>query len=414
MFVFQKKMLSEKWRTYNANGPPQPVAKTKRKAIDLVHAPPVQSQAERDADAAANGAAIKMLAAQGSEDAAAFMAARALKKERVDTEAATDPVAHASSPPAVRVKVELPQVVDEEQKIMTLEAHNRRDMQHELFEHNVSQILAPNAATLHIAPPRVDPLEFCLRFPAIFPWAPAYVDGVAADASITFQEAPILSRSYISDFLREPSPQNKLERACVNLDRLPMQHEQGLERCAAHELSTRLLGEGRGFRLREMLFNHQDERDGGINEYAMMQDMCFMCHLRLTNRKCLAQRNNKKRRERKDLTSAVLAEVAMESVANRFQVIVGVEGEYCMDQIISHSGPAVMLCGPFPRWVPNNFATTVLNGSNLRGFVESDKVVFRLARMLPGQSACKTHGATACTRCSHTSAPPTGTAFSRK
>lgn len=401
-------MLSEKWKTYNASGPPQPVAKSKRKVIDLVQTLPTPSTAEQEADAIVNAAAARLLSAQGSSEAAEFMAARAVKRERPESPAAEAP----PSPPAARVKVELPAVVDEAQKIMTLEAHNRRDMQHELFQHNVSRILAPNTTALHVAPPCVDPLEFCLRYPAIFPWAPAYVDGVASNPSITFQEAPIFSRAYLRDFWREPSPLNRLEHPCVNLDRLPMQHEQRSERCAAHELSTRLLGEGKGYRLREMLFNNQDERSGGGAELA--RDMCFMCHLRLTNRKCLAQRNNKKRRDRKDLTHAVLAGEAVESIANRFQVIVGVEGEYCMDQIISHSGPTILLCGPFPRWMPKNFDPVVLPGSNLRGFVESEKVVFRLARMLQEQSVCKTHGATACTRCSHTSAPPAGAAFSRK
>jgi hypothetical protein len=297
-------------------------------------------------------------------------------------------------------------VTREQYQIISMEAHNRRDNQVELFEHNINKYHTPSSVLLLNPPPKIDPLGFALRYPNEFPWAPITVNAVANNPSIGFPRSPPFSREYIKDYLRPPSKIMTYERECINLDRDPLAHET-LDICAAFELSTKLAGPGNGFKLREFLVNNEMERilehlenkrtppPGSLSE---VRDLCFMCHLRHVYRLCLAQIDDEKQRKRKDLTTESRPNVPMYSIFNRFTVITDMEGEYRRGACISYDHVSVGLSGPFPRWNPNNF---ILNG---RSFVEVDDVVFRHARVSQELDGSKTHGATACTPTSLTTA----------
>jgi len=291
-------------------------------------------------------------------------------------------------------------------EIISMEAHNRRDNQVELFEHNISKYHTPSSEILTNPPSKVDPLGFCLRYPNEFPWAPVTVNSVASNPMIGFPKSPRFSRHYIGDYLRPPNKSVIYERECINLDRAPLVHET-LDICAAFELSLRLSGVG--FKLREFLLNNEMERImehlankrvppvGSLSE---IHDLCYMCHLRHVYRLCLKQINEEKQRKRKDLTQIHSArpDTPMYSIFNRFEVITDMEGEYRRQACISYDHVSVGLSGPFPRWNPNNFT---LNG---RSFVEVEDVVFRQARQSQELDGSKTHGATACTPTSLTTA----------
>ena len=297
-------------------------------------------------------------------------------------------------------------VTREEYSIISMEAHNRRDNQVELFEHNINKYHTPSSVILTNPPPKIDPLGFALQYPNEFAWAPVTVNALASNPSVGFPRSPNFARDYIKDYLRPPSKIMKYERECINLDRDPLAHET-LDICAAFELSTKLAGPGNGFKLREFLLNNEMERilehlenkrtppAGSLPE---IQDLCFMCHLRHTYRLCLAQIDEEKQRNRSDLTTEARPAVPMYSIFNRFTVITDREGEYRRGACISYDHVSVGLSGPFPRWNPNNF---ILDG---RKFVEVDDVVFRHARVSQELDGSKTHGATACTPTSLTTA----------
>lgn len=269
-------------------------------------------------------------------------------------------------------------------EIISMEAYNRRDNQLELFEANISHYHTPTSEMLSNPPPQIDPLGFALRNPTIFPWAPLLVNAVASNPLVGFPKSPTFSRVYIDDFLRRPSKTMRFERECINLNRAPAAHET-LDICAAFELSTQLLGEGNGFKMREFLLNNEMIRimehlenkrvppPGSLSE---IPDLCFFCHLRHTYRLCLRQTNLDRQRRRKDLTVDAKPDTPMYSIFNRFKVIVDMEGEYTRDACISFDHVSIGLSGPFPRWNPNNYI--IVDGR----FVELDKVVFHQARSL--------------------------------
>lgn len=388
--------LEEAWMSFNK----QPIAEKKKvvkkkREIKLELADTIVLD---DADTAVNNATNQL---QPNPKA------KLKKKAKVEVRAQEQTQVVALAPTGPMEPIALLKTAPAEMTILTMEAHNRRDNQADLFENNITKYHTPTSEMLREPPPKTDPLQFAMQRPQQFPWAPALVHGIANNPFVGFPQAVTLVRAYIGTFLREPSPTMRYERPCINLDRLPLQHETLLQ-CAAHELSTKILGEGKGYKLRELLLKHEmtkirDALDKRLiptpDMLSEIPDMCFMCHLRHTYRLCLRQRNDEIRRKRTDLTNVDDAqpEATLHSIFNRFQVIIDVEGEYDRHACISYDDVTVGLSGPFPRWAPNNYEPCIVPGTKLRGFVELDKVVFHLARESQELEGCKTHGETACT-----------------
>jgi hypothetical protein len=267
--------------------------------------------------------------------------------------------------------------------VHTLEEHKRRDEQPELFA--MTTVQRPSRATDQViieTPPEVQVLAYCNQFRNEMEWF-ARMQVIVAENDLKFQKTPVFRRAVLITFLREPDPSNKWERPCFNLDRDPQPHECHI-RCIAHRLW--------GFRLREMLFNDQQQRINaslrngedpaahlfGVNE------MCYLCHIYMTNKVCLDQKNNKEQRERKDLTAP--QQPIMMRIANRFMVVIDKPGEYDRRRMLVSDNVAMGIWGPFPIWSKDHYVPVkvMAPGSNvtLRGLEESAKLLFQEARAL--------------------------------
>lgn len=290
-------------------------------------------------------------------------------RESVQKRVATEPVV-------------LPDVVHE------LEEHKQRTEQPELFAMTTTH--RPSRATDQMiieTPPESQVLAYCNQFRGEMEWFTRMQNVVAENDGLKFQKTPVFRRSVLQTFLREPDPSCKWERPCYNLDRDPMPHERRI-RCIAHRLW--------GFRLREMLFNDQQQKinasircgdDPSVHLFGM-NEMCYLCHIYMANKACLDQKNNKEQRERTDLISVPSAPIMMR-IVNRFMVIVDKPGEYDRRRMLVSDNVAMGVWGPFPIWNKDHYVPVrvVAPGSSvaLRGVEESSKLLFQDARALAVQ-----------------------------
>jgi cell pole-organizing protein PopZ len=180
--------------------------------------------------------------------------------------------------------------------ILTLEQHKRRDDELALFAVTVER---PHRATNDViinTPPAVTVLAYCAQYKGELPWYKNMQQSVANSSTITFQDTPVFRRSYIVTFLRQPDPATPYERPCYNLDREPLAHENRV-RCIAHRLSEEILGLGRGYRLREILFKDQSLKINAAIDHNQraaklgmplvdtssylteIPELCYMCHI---------------------------------------------------------------------------------------------------------------------------------------
>jgi hypothetical protein len=255
-------------------------------------------------------------------------------------------------------------------EILTLEQHNNRDAQAELFEQSLRAMgRAPSDMVIQ-TPPATQVLAYCARFRDEMPWFATMQAVVAASPTLQYPDVPVFCRAVLLEFLREPHPRSEEERPCFNLDRDPMPHERRF-RCVAHHLSESRLGPGKGFRLREMRFGPAR---------STVPEMCYLCHLWFALRDSTAQRESLAARD------SVL-------IINRFMVMVDVVGEYDRTKMLACDKVNAGLWGPIPLYNENNYIVADnVRGSGLRGFHESDNLVFRLPRVSPSRTQ-----ATGCT-----------------
>lgn len=235
------------------------------------------------------------------EDADAILAVFLQKKVKTEpglTPAQPIVVREEEKQPAMEM-VPLPQVMPPSLPILSLEAHQRRDNQLALFALSIER---PHRATNDMiinTPPAVGVLNYCSQYKDEMPWF-AIMHKVVADSGgrLSFQKIPVFRRSVLVTFLRQPDPKCPYERPCGNLDREPRAHE-GKVRCIAHRLSEELWGEGKGFRLREMLFSKEHTEINATldNNARILRDktgerivdprehlphipeLCYMCHV---------------------------------------------------------------------------------------------------------------------------------------
>jgi len=285
------------------------------------------------------------------------------KETAADAPLPPPPPPPEENPPAF-VSVPAQRSVGAEPEILTLEQHNNRDAQAELFEQSLRAMgRAPNDVVIQ-TPPATEVLAYCARFRDEMPWFATMQAVVAASPTLQYPDVPVFCRAVLLEYLREAHPRSEEERPCFNLDRDPMPHERRF-RCVAHALSESRLGPGKGFRLREMLF--------GPTRSAV-PEMCYLCHLWFAMRDSTAQRESLAARE------SVL-------IINRFMVMVDVVGEYDRTKMLACDKVNAGLWGPIPLYNENNYIVADnVRGSGLRGFHESDNLLFRLTRVSPSRT----------------------------
>ncbi len=228
---------------------------------------------------------------------------RAVTKQKRAPVPALAPVAVVVAEPDVAIindKKPIGEVIPQPDKatiqFSTLEQHKRRDDELALFAVTVERPHRANNEIIVNTAPAVSVLSYCSQFKDEMPWYKNMQQSVANSSNITFQKTPVMRRSVLVTFLRMPDPSTPFERSCFNLDREPAAHENRV-RCIAHRLSEKRLGPGRGYRLREMLFNDQSLKINAALEHnsraaaagqpmvdpttylTPVPEMCFMCHV---------------------------------------------------------------------------------------------------------------------------------------
>jgi len=281
----------------------------------------------------------------------------------------------------------LPGRMEDVLHIQTMERHNRRSQNLELFATTIERPDRPTTDMITQMPPLVDVLQYSNRLEQMQVCYEQYKYTLANNPHLRFQKPPVFTHAVLQTFLREPDPRYPHERVCCNLDRDPVQGE-GRIRCAAHMLSEQQLGVGKGFRLRELLYpeqivaiNHtlevEKEPDASKHLYPI-QEMCYLCHIYFTTQMALSQKDHDQERNNPDLTKRPRTE--MQSILNRFMVTVGTEGEYDPRMMLASDNVSMGVFGPFPQWHPQNYVCTTVEPSGLRGIAETDNLIFRLSR----------------------------------
>lgn len=265
-----------------------------------------------------------------------------------------------------------------------LEQHNRRDNQVALFAYNIERPHRPTNEALLATPPATAVLNYCATFKSELPWYSLGHQTVANSRNLTYQRVPIFRRSVLVTFLREP---DQYERPCFNLDREPLPNEERV-RCIAHRMSEEALG--KGYRLRELLFNDQSIKINAaiangknpMEHLYQIPEMCVMCHVWLTTEACLDQKNRLAERGKKDFTSPPEGGGGVSVVImNRFMVDVDKPGEYDLRKMLCSDDVSLGIWGPFPMWNRRNYIPCTVGQKGLRGFEESDNLLFRLPRV---------------------------------
>lgn len=303
-----------------------------------------------------------------------------VKKEKQDEEKDASPP--PPPPPIQRTKTIPPkQVMDDQLPIESLEDHNRRDNQHSLFALNAERTTRSTQDYVVKEPPisSSSVLAYCAKYKNtdVFPWFSTMQNFVASDERYTYPDVPSMARVRLRQYMREPDPNKPWERPCINLDRDPTEH--GMQaRCVAHIMSDKATN-GKGFRLREL---HVDETETLIqvqldNKKDPMQclqkipEMCVLCHLWFGLRDAIAQRDHI---ENTGDTNVV--------IINRFMVHVDVIGEYDRNKMLTGDSASIGIWGPFPLFNMDNYIYNPrMTDSGLRGFDESDNLLFRLTRV---------------------------------
>lgn len=183
-------------------------------------------------------------------------------------------------------------------------------------------------------PPMRDILAYIASLPERPLWYRASQEAIINSQTLCFPDIPVLTRSYILDFLRTP-------------------HGSGERTCGNSICESERLG---GFRLRVLELPGEP-----------LGDWCYLCHLFYTNRLYFESLN------RQDDKSSVYQ-------IHSFMVAVDVPGEYRLDMTLTGEKDVKGVFGPFPLYNCNNYAPTVYpNGC--KGWAESNVMVFRLSQV---------------------------------
>lgn len=279
--------------------------------------------------------------------------------------------------------------------VHSMEDHRSRDAN--IF--NITTVERPSMrapkVTIIRTPPIADIIERCAALKDTdnsMMWYKHMSSYVADNPDITLPKTPTFIHSVLVTFLREPDPKCPYERPCKNLDRNPQVGEATI-RCVAHALSEEQLGPGKGFRCRELLYNDQQLRiihaqESGVKDVRKLmqllpavQEMCFMCHVWMTTKACLDQKNRADIHKLQDLTQPQLQPPQpppQVMLFNRFMVDIDKVGEYDRNAMLPGE-IGLGIYGPFPQWNKNNYFVVTLKPSGLRGFQEHARMFFQAA-----------------------------------
>lgn len=294
-------------------------------------------------------------------------------------------------------------IMQESLPIHTLEQHTRRDNQAELFALKIERPHRPTADMIVNTPPASEVLKYvATHWREEMSWYDKQIKLVANNPQLTFQSVPLFIREVLQTFLRAPDPAVRWERPCYNLDREPLPHE-GRIRCIAHRLSEKQTG--KGYRLRELLFNDQSVKinaaapggaGGGKNSIdptmylSTVPEMCFLCHIYMTTHACFNMKNRLEEKELNDLTSRPVAPAAENDdlyIMNRFCVDVDKPGEYDRRKMLCTDDVSMGIWGCFPMWNERHYIACFSSssakggGGVLPAFAETDELLFRLPRV---------------------------------
>ncbi len=237
-------------------------------------------------------------------------------------------------------------------------------------------------------PPAVGVLQYGASFEDVAVYYRPTLEIIADRPDLTFPSVPLMTRATLMQFMREPDPRAPWERPCINLDRISTSHEH--VRCIAHVLSERVFGEGRGFRLRELLFNNVSVKiaaavECGTNPCVHLEivpNMCYMCYVWMTTQKALDQKN-------KLLVGGGPQGAQAVTLLNDFTVDIDKPGEYDRRAMIPSEDVGAGIWGPFPLWNERNYVAraevteyiALGGGRPLRGFAERETLLFQPARV---------------------------------
>lgn len=281
--------------------------------------------------------------------------------------------------------VPLPKVMPMNQHIQNMEQHNRRAHEVELFASHVERPNQPTTAQIIATPDVTTTLSLARKVEQFKMCTDQYMEMLANNPHLKKQNIPVYTRQTLQPFLLAPNPARAWERPCCNLDRPPV-HGEVVIQCIAHVLSGEMLGRDKAFKLRELLFPDQivrinhcleaERKDPRIHLLPVPQ-MCYLCHIYITNQMFLNERNKLDERERPDHTTPKEApRTTMVTILNRFMVTFGTEGEYDVRRLIASDSISLGILGPFPLWSKRHYQPLL----SQQGFAENEVMVFRLSQ----------------------------------
>ena len=251
-------------------------------------------------------------------------------------------------------------------KIVSIEEHNHRDNQLELFKAKMPiNKLATTAAVANAVNPVITapPInkEQVLAYAEFYRrrnelWFD-HMNQRVANTDYTYPDSPIFSRKYLTQFLREPKPS---ERPCINPEHGELIGVQF--RCIAHYLSEKQLGAGKGYRLREMI----------IEENSTIPEMCYLCHLYFCLMNSVFQRDKQNEQTKKTTQESYREHI---TILNRFRVYVGTIGEYDGTKMLISDKIDSGIWGNIPLFNEENYVACKVGG--FRAFKEDNNLLFQ-------------------------------------
>jgi len=253
-------------------------------------------------------------------------------------------------------------------QIATIEEHNQRDNEFELFKSKMPIHKNTNNVLLAAPPINKDKvLAYCASYKHLMPWY-SNMNNIIANTDYAYPDVLLFSRKVLITFLFEPS---NGERPCINLDYEPKQVGHQF-RCVGHRLSEQKLGKGKGFRLKEMILETKP---------SIIPEMCYLCHLWFCLHDSIQQRDKLDERTKHNLSDQYKEHI---TILNKFMVYVDQPGEYDRTKMLLSDKVDSGIWGNIPLFNENNYVC--VKKDNLRGFEETDNLLFHPTQVASGQT----------------------------
>lgn len=221
----------------------------------------------------------------------------------------------------------------------SLSLKDKRDV---VFQRSLEQMNQFGEGQVHTLPPMRAVLAYIASLEDQPEWFKSSQAAIVNAQNLKFPQMDVVTRGYIADFLRQP---REGERYC------------GKTKCISEHMSNGTI------RCREFILPSQ-------TDLAPHPGWCVLCHFHATNKAYL--KNLSKSAGDVDPKELMLP-------IHTFIVQVDVVGEYRLDKTLMGDSVCVGIYGPFPIFNVNFYAQKEFPG-HLKGWVESDDLVFRLSR----------------------------------